>query len=245
MTHSVTLAQNIYLIQLETRNWNFLLIFTLLQSQFLQMLIPVWCILWTFGERWSTKKGAKFTQWVNSSIQANIHRKPFAIFTAFIHEREAKSHLWLILQNPGLQRSSFIFSPANEEYGDKSWGGLREFQWIKKRQFVPDSSIPSASYLEHFVFSALTHSPLCLQAGEAASPPRRDGRWRDTQQERGGVKIKPWTLKACLSSLNSSQNKAGKVDKAAKRRKLVGGSGEGFFFWFLQRPSTLLPQTLG
>lgn len=73
------------------------------------------------------------------------------------------------------------------------------------------------------MFPALTHSPLCLQAGEAASPPRRDGRWRDTQQKRrGGGGAKQRTLKAGLSSLNSSQGKAGKVDKAAERGKGVG-----------------------
>lgn len=37
-----------------------------------------------------------------------------------------------------------------------------------------------------------------------------------------GGKKKQQTLKACLSSLNSSQGKAGKVDKAAERGKLVG-----------------------
>lgn len=55
------------------------------KSQFLQTLIPVWCTLWTFKERWNTKKGVKFTQWINCSMQANIHRKPLAIFTIFMN----------------------------------------------------------------------------------------------------------------------------------------------------------------
>lgn len=118
---------------------------------------------------------------------------------------------------------------------------------LKKRQFVPDSSIPSASYLEHSVFPALNHSPLCLQGGAAASQLRRDGRWRDTQQERGrGNKKNQQTLKACLSSLNSSQGKADKVDKAAERGQLAGEELWRFFAsWLLYGPSTLTQQTSG
>lgn len=45
-----------------------------------------------------------------------------------------------------------------------------------------------------------------------------------------GGENKAMNTQACLSSLNSSQNKAGKVDKAAKRRKLVGEKRRRFFF---------------
>lgn len=204
MTHSVTLAQNVIWFSLKRETEIFYWFSSCYKSQFLQTLIPVWCTLWTFKERWSMKKGAKFTQWINSSIQAHIHRKSFAIFTIFFNDMgQSHTYGWYykILDCKGEALFSTLLMKNAERSLVAGRGGIREFQWIKKRHFVPDSSIPSASYLEHLVFPALTHSPLCLQAGEAASPPRRDGRWRDTQQKRrggGGGRSREHSKLACL-----------------------------------------------
>lgn len=65
--------------------------------------------------------------------------------------------------------------------------------------------------------------------------------------EKGGEREKnQQTLKACLSSLNSSQGKAGKIEKSAERENLVGEKrGRFFALWLLHGPSTLPPQTSG
>lgn len=67
--------------------------------------------------------------------------------------------------------------------------------------------------------AGLTHSPLCSQAAEAAPPLRRDGRRVILSEEQGEKKQR--TLQARLSSLNSTQDKAGEADKAAERGKVV------------------------
>lgn len=85
MTRSVTLTQMFIWFSLKRETEIFYRFSPSCKSQFLQTLIPVRCTLWTFKERWNTKKGVKLTQWINSSMQANIHRKPFVIFSIFMN----------------------------------------------------------------------------------------------------------------------------------------------------------------
>lgn len=134
------------------------------KSQFLQTLIPVDALYE------HSKKGGAWTKERNSPSEIIPASKP--TFTGnHLKYSPPLLIMWGKVTPMGdtakswIARSSFIFSSLMKHAGSSlgGMGRLREFQWIKKRQLVPDSSIPSAAYLEPSLLPALTHSPLCLQ----------------------------------------------------------------------------------